>query len=310
MQVAVLLKVPGKASGLFILASLFFSQPLMSQDVIHVYKGKAPGSEDWNWTEGETTKNPTNTKIVYNVTTPTLTLFSPAPEISNGCAVIIVPGGGGRVLLFEKEGEMTARHLVKKGITVFVLKYRLAQTKTDDPWTEMMASLRDSAARRGSSSSPQVAMARADLVAAIRHVRKHADKYKIDKNRVGLVGFSAGAVMAMNTIYNADLDAVPDFAAINYGIMRTVQKAPFREKVPPLFIAAAADDQLAPATNSIELFNEWYAAKIPVELHIYAKGKSDVKGAPPHGLNGAAASTWIDRFVEWLNTQDLLHRKP
>lgn len=310
MLVAVLLKVPGKAMSLFILAGILFLQPLMGQDIIHLYKGKAPGSEEWNWTEGETTKNPTNTKIVYNVTTPTLTLFSPAPEISNGCAVIIVPGGGGRVLLFEKEGEMTARHLVKKGITVFVLKYRLAQTKTDDPWAEMMASLRDSSARRASASSSQVTMARADLVAAVRHVRKHAAKYKIDSSRVGLIGFSAGAVMSLNIIYNADFDAVPDFAAINYGVMQNVQKAPFREKVSPLFIASAADDLLAPATNSIELFNEWYTAKIPVELHIYAKGRSDVKGVPPHGLNGAAASTWVDRFVEWLNTLGFLHGKP
>jgi predicted peptidase len=151
-------------------------------------------------------------------------------------------------------------------------------------------------------------MARADLVAAVRHVRQHADEYRIDRNRVGLIGFSAGAVMSLNVIYNDDLDAVPDFAAINYGVMRTVQKAPFREKVPPLFIASAADDQLATASNSIELFNEWYGAKHPVELHIYAKGRLDNKGAPPHGLNGTPASTWIDRFVEWLDGQGFLRR--
>jgi predicted esterase len=165
----------------------------------------------------------------------------------------------------------------------------------------MMATLRDTT-NRSKGPSPVALMAREDLIAAVQNVRKHADKYKIDKNRVGLIGFSAGAVMSMNLIYNADLDAVPDFAAINYGVMRTVQKAPFREKVPPLFIAATADDQLALASNSIELFNEWYTAKVPVELHIYAKGRSEIKGAPAHGLNGFPANTWVHRFLDWMES--------
>jgi dipeptidyl aminopeptidase/acylaminoacyl peptidase len=71
-----------------------------------------------------------------------------------------------------------------------------------------------------------------------------------------------------------------------------VQKAPFRSKVTPLFIAAAADDSLALVANSIELFNEWHAAKRPVELHVYARGG--------HGLNGPPAAAWVDRFAEWL----------
>jgi acetyl esterase/lipase len=285
----------------FFTVTLFFLfTSIDAQKVIRLYDGPAPGSETWNWAEGETTNNPTKTKIVYNVATPMLAVFPPDASAANGCAVIIVPGGGGRVLLFEKEGVNTAKALAKKGFTAFVLKYRLRQSKTDDPWKEMMAALKDTA-EMAKVSGGLATFARADLMTAVRHVRRQAAAYGIDSTRVGVVGFSAGAVVSLNTIYNAEPDAVPDFAAINYGVMRNVQKAPFREKVTPLFIAAAADDMLAPASNSIELFNEWYGAKRPVELHVYASGG--------HGLNAAPASAWVDRFADWLLAQGFLGRR-
>lgn len=301
MRTARLLRHAGNSSSCLVASVilLLLSHGATAQRSIRLYDGPAPGSETWNWPEGETTNNPTKTKIIYNVTTPTLTVFQPDAGTANGSAVIIVPGGGGRVLLFEKEGVNTAKALAKKGITAFVLKYRLQQSKTDDPWKEMMAAMNDPAAK-AKAPAPLATFARQDLMTAVRHVRRHAAAYGVDSTRVGVAGFSAGSVISLNIIYNADLDAVPDFAAINYGVMRTVQKAPFREKVTPLFIAVAADDMLAPASNSIELFNEWYGAKRPVELHVYASGG--------HGLNAAPASAWIDRFVDWLQAQGFLAR--
>lgn len=291
MKVSVMLKVPVKVSGLFILAGFFFSQPLMGQEVIRLYNGKAPGSETWDWGEDTTRKNPINTTIVYNVSTPTLTVFRPAPDEANGSAVIIIPGGGLRVLLFEKEGVATAKALAKKGVTTFVLKYRLQHSTTDDPWQEMITRMKDPAGSDKGLSAISL-MARADLANAVRYVRKHAGAYNVDSSRVGLVGFSAGAVLSLNTIYHAELDAVPDFAAINYGVVPSGNRAPLREKITPLFIAVAADDSLAQAPNSVQIFNEWYAAKRPVELHIYATGG--------HGLNSYPASAWVDRFTDWL----------
>ena len=85
------------AAGIIFLVS----QPLAAQEVIRLYNGKAPGSETWDWEEKATIKNPVNTTIVYNVSAPTLTAFRPAPDVANGSAVIIVPGGGLHVLLFE-----------------------------------------------------------------------------------------------------------------------------------------------------------------------------------------------------------------
>ena len=93
------------------------------QKVIPLYKGISPGSENWNWTEGETYKNPLNTKIVYNVTQPTLIAYFPDPAVANGSAIIICLGGGFHVLLIDSVGTKLATELTKKGIAVFILKY-------------------------------------------------------------------------------------------------------------------------------------------------------------------------------------------
>ena len=276
------------------------------QKVIYLYDGPAPGSESWTWSEGETTKTPINTKVVYNVTRPSLTVFSPDRKVANGSAVIIAPGGGGRVLLFEKEGVTTAKELVKKGVTVFVLKYRLGESKTDDPWQEMMAHLRDSTRRRDTVSTVGL-LARSDLENAVKYVRQHAQKYRIDPNRVGLIGFSNGAGMTLIVITSGSADAKPNFAAVNYGVRRIELKVPVEHKI-PLFIAAATDDQMAPVSNSIRTYNDWLAAGQSVEIHLYAKGRSDIKGAPAHGLNGFPANTWVHRFLDWMDSMGFLHR--
>jgi acetyl esterase/lipase len=279
--------------GAFFFLSIWLFTTVSAQEkVVYLYKGAPPGSETWNWSEGVTSKNPMNSRMAYNVTRPAVIVFTPDSAKANGSAVIIVPGGGFYLLPIEKE-TATARELLKKGVTVFLLKYRLIQLQTNNHWQEVMAGTRDTILYRKKLNivSP---LATSDVVAAVRHVRQHAEQYKIDRNRVGLIGFSAGAVMSLNVIYNADLDAVPDFAAINSGVMKTVKKALFKNKVPPLFIAAAADDQLAVASNSIELFNEWHKAKHPVELHIYAKGG--------HRLDEPAANTWVHRFFDWIES--------
>jgi acetyl esterase/lipase len=296
-----MIKLAQKAKVFFILAGFFFLQPVVGQEVIRLYKGKAPGSETWDWSEKATTKNPINTTIVYNVSEPTLTVFRPAPGGANGSAVIIVPGGGLHVLLFEKEGVTTAKALAKKGIMAFVLKYRLQRSTTDDPWQEMMERLNDTTGRT-KGPSPISLLARADLTNAVRYIRKQAATYNVDSSRVGLVGFSAGAVISLNTIYHAELDAVPDFAAINYGVFPSGNRALLRDKVTPLFIAAAADDSLALAHHSLQIFNEWYAAKRPVELHIYATGG--------HGLTSHPASAWVDRFADWLEKMGFFKTQP
>jgi acetyl esterase/lipase len=164
----------------------------------------------------------------------------------------------------------------------------------------MMAYLRDTTRRRDTVSTITL-LARSDLQTAVKHVRKHAGEYRIDTNRVGLIGFSAGAGLALNLISSGTADVKPNFAAINYGVRRAPIKTPVDQKL-PLFIAAATDDQLAPVANSIDIFNDWVAAGQSVELHLYAKGGIGLQGVAPHGLNGFPANTWVHRFLDWMES--------
>lgn len=288
---------------LLVLIQIFHQTASAQQKVIPLYQGAAPGSEHWAWKEGETYNTPMKKRVLYNVTQPTLLAFLPEPSIANGSAVIIITGGGGRLLMIDTEGISTALALVKKGVAAFVLKHRLAQSKTDDPWKELMASLRDTTTRDTSIRQ----LIRNDLTTALKYVREHANEYNIDKNKVGLIGFSAGAVMSANMIYNEDVK--PDFAAMNYGVYRKLKEWPFIKSTIPLFIAAATDDQLAPVSHSISLYNHWITSKNSAELHIYAKGGLALQGSPDHGLNGFPANTWISRFVDWMDALGFMKRK-
>ncbi len=105
---------------------------MCQQKVIQLYNGPAKGSENWNWDEKLFfVKIPLNANVAYNVTKPTLTVFT--PDSANGTAIIICPGGARRVLNIETEGSLVAKELIKKGFTVFLLKYRLVHTLTDNP---------------------------------------------------------------------------------------------------------------------------------------------------------------------------------
>jgi hypothetical protein len=105
------------------------------EKVIRLYDGPAPGSEDWKQTEQEYFNKSWNVRVVFNVANPTLTVFQPEPGKANGTAVVICPGGGFVALSIDSEGFDVARWLASKGVTCFVLKYRLVECKTNDPAT-------------------------------------------------------------------------------------------------------------------------------------------------------------------------------
>src|SRR5579862_4370359 len=142
--------------------------PLTSpwERVIRLYDGVAPGSENWKQREQESRINQWQTRVVFNVVDPTLTVFRPPVEQANGTAVVICPGGAFFALSIDSEGFEVARWLNAKGVTCFVLKYRLVECKTDDPTSEVMT--------RGALDAivaPVVKLALADANAAIGYVR-------------------------------------------------------------------------------------------------------------------------------------------
>ncbi len=273
------------------------------QITIPLYNGIAPGTEGWNWSEAVNDKNSWNTKVVYNVTQPSLTVFQPAPGIANGTAVVICPGGGFYALSINSEGYDVAEWLVKKGVTCFVLKYRLAHTQGTDPTEELNRVM--GTKEFETVTSKIIPMAVADGKAAISWVRKHAAEYKLISNRIGVMGFSAGGTVAASTLYNYNAENKPDFAAPVYPFFPKEMQGKIAIDAPPVFITAATDDQLGLAPHSVELYNSWMTAKKPAELHMYAKGG--------HGFGirkqNLPSDQWIDRFGEWLDQQGLL-KKP
>lgn len=176
-----------------------------------------------------------------NVTVATLTPFLPDPAKASGAAVIVAPGGGFRTLSMENEGWDVARALADKGVAAFVLKYRLVQTPPDLAGFErVMTEMFSGAARPATNKNPAVQYAPqiADARAAFALVRSRSKEWHVDADRIGMVGFSAGAMLTLaTTLYGQD--AKPAFIGELYGPLAPVTVP---ADAPPLFIALAADD--------------------------------------------------------------------
>jgi acetyl esterase/lipase len=221
--------------------------------------------------------------------------------LANGTAVIVCPGGGFHTLSINSEGIEVAKWLNTKGITAFVLKYRLVKSETDDPVKELFP-LFENRKKLDSINAPVVTLAIADGLAAIQYVREHAAEFNIKQNKIGIIGFSAGGTVAAGTVYNSKGINRPDFAAPIYAYTGALKNTVVPVDAPPLFIAAASDDQLGLAPNSVQTYSNWLTAGKSAELHIYSKGG--------HGFGmrkmNLPVESWIDRYGDWLKLQGML----
>jgi acetyl esterase/lipase len=249
---------------------------------------------------------------VRNVVQPTLTIFNPPnSKRATHTAVIIAPGGGFRWLSIDSEGYDVARRLAAKGVTAIVLKYRLQHTADDEQKfrEESLAFLRGIAQggpRPASApSTPRLELSPdknpgiADGIAAVRYVRDHAAELSVSRDRIGMVGFSAGGAVTCGIILHGDEDARLDFAAPIYGAF--IPEAQWPANTPPMFLAVAADDPIA-ASAEINSFTSLHAQDHSVELHVFESGG--------HGfgvvLRGLTTDMWIDEFNGWLAAKGLL----
>jgi acetyl esterase/lipase len=269
------------------------------QKVIQLYSGAAPGSENWTYSETIFHEGSSDA-IVYDVSHPTLTVFPADPLIKTGTAVIVCPGGGFFILAAVHEGTDVAKWLNQKGITVFLLKYRLGQSITDNPGQELMDNMKKSDFIE--KMTPIVALGIADGREAIKYVRAHAAEYGIDPDRIGIIGFSAGGTVAASTAFNYTPENKPDFVAPIYAFMPPSLQGPVPDDAPPMFIAAATDDNLGLASHSVDLYSKWLAAKKPAELHVYEKGGH---GFGMHKQN-IPTDSWIERYGDWLGLIGML----
>jgi acetyl esterase/lipase len=247
---------------------------------------------------------------VSNVTKPTLTRFNPTKP--NGISVIICPGGGYGRLAFDHEGVEVAKSFNALGITAFVLKYRLPNEKTQVD--KSLAPLQDAQQ-------------------AIRLVRKNAEKWGLNAQKIGIMGFSAGGHLAATatTLFAMKADPSvtdttsvrPNFSILIYPVASFVEEIthkgsrnnligekPTAEKTqlfsnelqvtaqtPPTFLVHAADDGAVPVENSIRFYQACVKNKVPVEMHLYPKGG--------HGFglnNKTTEDKWFERLANWLKT--------
>lgn len=288
---------------LFSCLCLVASLCVRAQKVIQLYNGAAPGSESWDWQEAVSEKNAFNTVAVYNVTKPTLTVYEPDAGTANGTAVVICPGGGFRLLSINSEGIEVAKYLVKRGVTCFVLKYRLKHTLSDNPVQEMMNDLSD--ANKGKfedETKAVIMMAIEDGRAALAYVRKHAADYGLKTDKIGIIGFSAGGTVAGASSFKYTPENKPDFSAPIYGFVPPQVTGDVAADAPPMFLTAATDDQLKLVPGSVNLYNLWLNAGKSVEMHLYAQGG--------HGFGmkkqNIPTDKWIDRFADWLQQKGFI----
>lgn len=265
-------------------------------DAIVLDTGPLPGAttpESWHSQYGS--------MFARNVTVATLTPFLPDEGRATGAAAIVAPGGGFLTLSMENEGWDVARALAKEGIAAFVLKYRLRQTPADlQEFQRAMAEMFSGAARRPPPEPDQaiagLAPQIADAVAAFKLVRERAAEWNVDPDRIGMIGFSAGAMLTMATTLSTE--AKPAFAGDIYGPLAPVTVP---DDAPPLFVALAADDPLFGNTG-FGLIESWKAAGRPIEFHLYGQGGHGFGMYPKE----TTSTNWFDAFVAWLRMENIL----
>jgi acetyl esterase/lipase len=240
--------------------------------------------------------------FVRNVSRATLTPFLPDPAKANGAAVIVAPGGAFRILSMGNEGWEVAQALNARGVAAFVLKYRLQPTAPD--WAEFNAGNPLTAPPPGAApgaapARPSMVMPLADATAAFKLVRARAREWNIDPNRVGMIGFSAGAGTTMVATLQST-ENKPAFIAPIYGRLSAVEVP---ADAPPLFAAVAADDPLF-GKSDFGLITAWQKAGRPVEFHLYQNGGHGFGLGNP----GKTSTGWFPQFMLWLESNGLLKR--
>jgi acetyl esterase/lipase len=277
--------------------------------IYRIWPGAAPGSEGWSWQQSTMTIPwaTSGKRLSRNVVEPTLTLFK--SERPNGTAMIVAPGGAFHFLMVDHEGYEFARWLAERGVTAFVLKYRLGRTPDADAdisdfRNDLQRRLAEAKTGAAPHPSPITLETRLwgeeDGRQAIRFVREHAADWGIDPKRIGIGGFSAGGAVTMGPLMEHDAASRPDFAMPIYAPLR--EGLPVPADAPPIFVAISDDDtSVSPAANA-QLYAAWREAGKSAEFHVFGNGGHG------WGMNkgGFLSDGWIDLFGNWLKVQGLL----
>jgi acetyl esterase/lipase len=260
-----------------------------------------PASETWFRQWGD--------PMARNITSATLTPFLPESGKANGAAVIVAPGGGFRWLSMGNEGWEVAEALADQGIAAFVLKYRLHPTpeSLDDfiAWMNRPRTPPAGSADTSNDTAPpnplqlDLSNQLEDAEAAYAMIVKQADEWGVDTNRIGMIGFSAGAGLTMHSTLNSQTMDL-DFIGPIYGGMAPVVVP---EDAPPMFNVIATDDFLF--RGQFGVIDSWFQAGIPVEFHLYQNGGHGFGLGNPN----RTSNSWFDAFIHWLDVNGFLTAK-
>ncbi|MBY0558201.1 MAG: alpha/beta hydrolase [Burkholderiaceae bacterium] len=261
-------------------------------NAIRLYPGVAPGSEAATHTEQWTQF--ADGRRARNVVEPMLIPVLPAAGKANGTAVIVAPGGAFRLLSMDNEGYLVANWLAQRGVSAFILKYRLVETPARE---EDFIRARQQGAASGQRIGT-LPLAVDDGRRAVQLVREHAARWGLLPGRLGMIGFSAGAMTTLDVATGPNAATRPDFAAMLYGPMGAVDVS---ADAPPLFLALAADDPLF-ANGDFGLVSSWKKAGRPVELHFYERGGHGF-GMKTQGLSSDA---WTEQFWAWMRMRGVV----
>ncbi|MFC2136590.1 alpha/beta hydrolase [Bacteroidota bacterium] len=255
-----------------------------------------PASESWFRQWGD--------PMARNITKATLTPFLPGTGKANGTAVIVAPGGGFMWLSMGNEGWEVAEALAEQGIAAFVLKYRLRPTpeslddftawmnRTFTPPSETSDTVEDEepSGRMRMNLSNQLE----DAEAAYAMIINRAEEWGVDTNRIGMIGFSAGAGLTMHSTLNSHTMNLAFIGPI-YGGMGSVEVP---NDAPPMFNVIATDDFLF--NGQFGVIESWYQAGIPVEFHLYQNGGHGFGLGNPN----RTSNRWFEAFLHWLDVNN------
>ena len=272
---------------------IFYSFNLLGQEIITLPYDNT--GLDYQGPEVQKKGYLTDKNNFQNISIPTIQVFLPRGDLNTKTAMIICPGGGMRANAIHHEGFDVAKALNKKGISAFVLKYRLVPIHLigkneglDHPY---------------SKEKKQLAYGHLDALNAIAHVRENALKYEISTDKIGIMGFSAGGAVTMEATYKSSEKNRPNFIAPIYPWMKIVDDQEPPAYGPPIFIVCTTEDALKLAIPSAEIYTDWAEKNYISELHLYHHGK--------HGFGmrktNYPVDNWFDNMVDWIDAIGMLN---
>ena len=279
---------------IFLLIGIVVIPPCMraQQEVIQLWNGKAPGSERWANHEALSP----DSRIITNVSNPTLTVYLPEASKATGAAFVVCPGGGMRFLSWERDGTQVAEWLNHRGIAAFLLKYRTLPMDASPPRALPLATLGEI---KNGNANPEagnealnavIRMAIVDAGQALRIVRSRAVEWHVDPKKVGIMGFSAGSGVSIGAALGEKGEAYPDLLVALHGPSLIDVAVP--SYAAPAFIAVGQGHPNV-LHGSMALFTLWRSANRPAELHVYdapieTAGESDCWRSLEAWLQGKA----------------------